>query len=705
MHKAWLFTILFISQLTLSAQQFKVENFYEDPSDVSAIRHEKTDVNGYKCAIIKVRSNTNQIQFDSNLGITDSEYRDREIWLYVSPGEQSLKFMGEGMITKDYELPVRIEESKVYILELLASGIKTEESLDMPSQWFIINSNPEGADVYIDGDPAGKTPYQNELPTGTHFWKLTSELYKPDSGKVQLKSGDDNKKHLNITLEPDFGNINLRSSPENGASISLNGIDLNKQTPAMLTKIPTGEQTLTLSMDDYETTRKPVTIEAGDTIDIDVEMRPTFAEVAVYSEPEADIYINNEKKDHESWKGRLNPGIITFEARKNKHHPHKIRKEITAGDTMEIELTPEPITGDLQITTIPIGAFIYLDGEKKGTTPATLRDLIIGEHKLKLSKEGFVDVERMVNIGENEINRIDEELPSGISVTINSAPKNADLIIDGRKAGATPNQLKLKPGPHELTLKHEDKKQQETIHVSKNSTNFLIRIKECNQQLEISTSPDDAKIYVDDERVGTGSTTYAMTRKSHEIEARHPDYQNKSKRVKCGNTRINIELEKEEASPATIVLELPFKFGGHMIQSNNDIWDDYNIYTWGTGLNLKLNLLSGKFYITGGLGYSGLKIKESSESSGNYTFDGPTTRNFFTKSYGGQIFLSQTFFVEMGKTDYDGIDDDSDLNFNGTYYKMGIWENGSSLFFTYTKFKNMSMDSNSAIEVGMAFDL
>ncbi len=82
--------ILFLATAAFS-QRFEVENFYHDGADLSAQRFERSDVNGYKCAIIKVRSNVEGLQFDSNVGITAIEPKDDAVWLYVSTGERAIR--------------------------------------------------------------------------------------------------------------------------------------------------------------------------------------------------------------------------------------------------------------------------------------------------------------------------------------------------------------------------------------------------------------------------------------------------------------------------------------------------------------------------------------------------------------------------------------------------------------------------------------
>ena len=49
--------------------------------------------------------------------------------------------------------------------------------------------------------------------------------------------------------------------------------------------------------------------------------------------------------------------------------------------------------GSYEVVSIPDGADIYLDGELKGKTPLSLKDIPTGIHKAKITKEGYKDVD------------------------------------------------------------------------------------------------------------------------------------------------------------------------------------------------------------------------------------------------------------------------------------------------------------------------
>ncbi|MBQ3246828.1 MAG: SEL1-like repeat protein, partial [Alistipes sp.] len=62
---------------------------------------------------------------------------------------------------------------------------------------------------------------------------------------------------------------------------------------------------------------------------------------------------------------------------------------------------PKPINGSFYISSDPIMADIFVDGKKMGQTPLML-DLVVGKHKLILQKEGYVTIEKEIEIVEGK---------------------------------------------------------------------------------------------------------------------------------------------------------------------------------------------------------------------------------------------------------------------------------------------------------------
>ena len=439
MKQALAFTILLILGLIVQAQQIAVKSFRSLENDLDArASYPKEDKNGEKAALIKIVTNETGFEFDGGMiGIVASVQKTGEIWLYVPRGSKALTIKHPKFtLLRNYPYPQAIAAGEVYEMVLTTGRVVTTiEAPVIETQWLIITTDPAGADVYINDQPAGKTPYQNELPTGKYSWRVSKELYLNDAGIANLVTGGE-KQVMNVKLKPDFGTLNITSVPENGARVSLNGIGTGKITPCSIEMVPSGDHSITLSLDMYETTTQKVSLAAGETKQLAVNMNPTSAQVTVTTEPAADIYINDQFKAKVTWQGRLNPGVYTFEARLDKYITATEKQTVIVGQPLNVKLSPTPKTGNLKIITTPFDANIRISGKEMGKTPVTLKNQLIGDYTVELSMTGYTTAYEKVTITEGQTAEISTTLVSQGGTTKFILASNGSTGYDSLSATA-----------------------------------------------------------------------------------------------------------------------------------------------------------------------------------------------------------------------------------------------------------------------------
>ncbi|MBC8492706.1 MAG: PEGA domain-containing protein [Chloroflexi bacterium] len=129
----------------------------------------------------------------------------------------------------------------------------------------------------------------------------------------------------------------------------------------------------------------------------------------------------------------------------------KWMNEILTSLLMEPEPEPEPIaSGSLYVRSEPPGATIYVDGEHKGQTPLSLPNLAANRHYTVRAEldEQVKEKEHFLSPGLSLEIVFDFSVkppPPGTpaTLTVNSFPQGAKILIDGHFVGETPLQIEM----------------------------------------------------------------------------------------------------------------------------------------------------------------------------------------------------------------------------------------------------------------------
>jgi len=120
-------------------------------------------------------------------------------------------------------------------------------------------------------------------------------------------------------------------------------------------------------------------------------MREGEGELAVQSRPQgARVVVDGKEQGVTPLTVRLSAGAHVLEVQVGKSEPRVIPLNIQAGvqTSQYIELQGVTGTGTLEVRSEPSGARVTVDGQPRGTTPATLRDLTAGDHTVVVEAGG-----------------------------------------------------------------------------------------------------------------------------------------------------------------------------------------------------------------------------------------------------------------------------------------------------------------------------
>ncbi len=415
MYRIFTFLLLVLG-LNISAQNISVSSFEQRSNDLDArVNFPVKDQNGDLCALLKIATTETDFVFEGGqLGIMKTEKKTGEYWVYIPYGSKriTIKHNQLGNLY-DYTFPETINKATVYLMKLTTGKVTiVVEDAEILTEWIVITSTPENAQVYIDDKPVGYTPFSGEYQLGEHNYRIELPMYHNNAGVFSLDANT-GKQKVEADLKPNFGSIYVTSSPESGADVLMDGKPTGKTTPCEINEVMSGKHNITIKLNMYYDSWQEVTVSDDQKSNLGLTMKPAFGELDITTNPVADIYINGSKVGSGSIKERKTSGFYTVEARKEKHTSDSKKIEVTDGETITIELTPTPQYGTLKINSNPPEAYIYIDGVKKGTTPITLRKLLVGEYNLELKKETYATYIGSIEIKHNEITEITEKLVSG----------------------------------------------------------------------------------------------------------------------------------------------------------------------------------------------------------------------------------------------------------------------------------------------------
>ncbi len=121
-------------------------------------------------------------------------------------------------------------------------------------------SDPTAAEVEIDGQAYGSTPFRDFVEQGQHKIRLTKNGYKPYEKVVTVNRDELTEVEANMETLP--GSLAIDSEPT-GASLFINGIDYGV-TPYKRDVIEAGDYTIRLTMDGHDPLEQTITVHPGE---------------------------------------------------------------------------------------------------------------------------------------------------------------------------------------------------------------------------------------------------------------------------------------------------------------------------------------------------------------------------------------------------------------------------------------------------------
>lgn len=316
------------------------------------------------------------------------------------------------------------------------------------------------------------------------------------------------------------------------AEIEISGLSFNIGDNYLLLR---GDYDITANATGYYPLLESISVGDDTTQELKLELQPLPGNLLVTSE------LENIKVSVDSQSAGTVPGTIegisrgSHQLEFNKYRYFPLLQEIDIdglGKTQPLNISLLPAWGQMQFTTIPAGAELYIDERLIGQTPVTAEVLETGS-QLKVTLAGYKTYTQQVSV---KAGTSAQQPPITLIVAdgtlqIDSSPSSASVTINNKFLGTTPVEVALAPFTQhrvELFLEGYLKASQLTQVQPEKTSELAINLVANIGSIAFTVSPADAQILVDNRNQGSGSRTLSLTAKPHSVSIQKEGYETKS---------------------------------------------------------------------------------------------------------------------------------------------------------------------------------
>ena len=249
---------------------------------------------------------------------------------------------------------------------------------------LVIESNPPGAQVIVDGESRGVTPVNLTLKAGAHVVELHG-AGEPRVIPLTVPAGSQVSQYIELPKRdgPTMGQLQVKTEPA-GARVTVDG-QLRGSSPVTITDLPPGDHEVLLESD-LGSVRQRVTIEAATTASLVVPMTapanaPLSGWVSISTPVEVQLFEQGRLL------GTSQSDRIMVAA--GRHDIDMVNETLGYRETRTVQVAPgrvAPIVLELPKGTLALNAIpwaeVWIDGERVGETPIGNLAVAIGPHEI-----------------------------------------------------------------------------------------------------------------------------------------------------------------------------------------------------------------------------------------------------------------------------------------------------------------------------------
>lgn len=197
-----------------------------------------------------------------------------------------------------YELTISADryQPDTQAITIVGRQVESEFDVSLLPAWADISfvSTPPGAEIMVDGQVLGLTPYTAEVLEGEHELTLKLPAHKAWQDDLLVVAGRDMQIPA-VALQRADGLVFIRSQPS-GANVTING-EFRGQTPVELALPPGRAHELTLFRSGFNSASRRIETRPNEEQDITVPLVPITSTVKIIASPsDAELYVDGNFK-------------------------------------------------------------------------------------------------------------------------------------------------------------------------------------------------------------------------------------------------------------------------------------------------------------------------------------------------------------------------------------------------------------------------
>lgn len=292
------------------------------------------------------------------------------------------------------------------IVPVSGGGSKGSENLRL----LTFNFSPVESVIRLDGEllPAVHGRADAFVDPGMHHYDIECPYYHSVSDSLQMTGSS---RDISIALKPAFGYLKVTGQGVRGATVLINGEEVGT-APYNSDRLMSGQYTVELVRDLYLPYKKVITIQDGETYEMNTSLEADYAHVTFAVGSEAEIYVDDSLVGRSQYIADMRTGRYVVEARKNGYTTTVDTITITPEmmDKVFVLQTPTPIFGLLAIRTRPAKAMVWNNDTLLCKTPRLVRTLI-GQYDLKMVRKGRDTVRVTAEVQQRRCLEVKAKLP------------------------------------------------------------------------------------------------------------------------------------------------------------------------------------------------------------------------------------------------------------------------------------------------------